>query len=96
MFNLGAFEIIVLCFLGLLIFGRRLPEVGRNLGKSIIEFKKGLSGVDEDANRAAQAPRPLNQVNSHDSARIEDRSVNHVSTDVGTSTTTQSNSSQTT
>lgn len=57
MFNLGAFEIIVLCFLGLLIFGRRLPEVGRNLGKSIVEFKKGLSGVDEEARRISEASR---------------------------------------
>jgi sec-independent protein translocase protein TatA len=32
----------------LLLFGKRLPEVGRSLGKGIIEFKKGLAGIEED------------------------------------------------
>ena len=54
---------------GVLLFGRKLPEVGRSLGKGIVEFKKGLKGVEEDietsynqstpANApAAEAPRP--------------------------------------
>ena len=37
----GAEWILILAF-GLLIFGKRLPEVGRSLGKGIVEFKKGL------------------------------------------------------
>jgi sec-independent protein translocase protein TatA len=46
--NLGGTDGIVLLILGLLIFGRRLPEVGKNLGKTIVEFKKGLSGKEAD------------------------------------------------
>jgi sec-independent protein translocase protein TatA len=38
----GWAEIMVIAFVGLLIFGRRLPEVGRSLGKSIVEFKRGV------------------------------------------------------
>jgi sec-independent protein translocase protein TatA len=39
---------IFIAILGLLLFGRRLPEVGRSLGKGIVEFKKGLKDVGED------------------------------------------------
>jgi sec-independent protein translocase protein TatA len=46
--NLGWFEMMILMGVAVLLFGKRLPEVGRSLGKGIIEFKKGLSGaVDE-------------------------------------------------
>jgi sec-independent protein translocase protein TatA len=44
----GMMEWIIIGGLGLLIFGKRLPEVGRSLGKGIVEFKKGLKGIEED------------------------------------------------
>jgi sec-independent protein translocase protein TatA len=52
-------EWAVVLIVGLLIFGRRLPEVGRSLGKGITEFKKGLSGIDDDV-RQPMAPPPQN------------------------------------
>jgi sec-independent protein translocase protein TatA len=58
--SLGMPELIILGLLGLLIFGKRLPEVGKNLGKGIIEFKKGLQGVEEDVNRAS-SPRQTSE-----------------------------------
>jgi sec-independent protein translocase protein TatA len=42
--------------IALLLFGKRLPEVGRNLGKGIVEFKKGLAGIEEDVTQAGRAP----------------------------------------
>jgi sec-independent protein translocase protein TatA len=41
-------EWLVIAAIGLLIFGKRLPEVGRSLGKGIVEFKKGLKGVQDE------------------------------------------------
>ena len=41
-------EWIIIAAFGLLLFGKRLPEVGRSLGKGIVEFKKGLKGVEDD------------------------------------------------
>jgi sec-independent protein translocase protein TatA len=50
----GLTEWIIIGAIGLLLFGKRLPEVGRSLGKGIVEFKKGLAGIDEDITTAQQ------------------------------------------
>jgi sec-independent protein translocase protein TatA len=47
MFGLGMTEILVLLVLGVLLFGKRLPEVGRSVGKMIVDFKKSMSGFEE-------------------------------------------------
>ncbi|HVT90611.1 MAG TPA: twin-arginine translocase TatA/TatE family subunit [Tepidisphaeraceae bacterium] len=52
----GLTEWIVIGLFGLLIFGKRLPEVGRSLGKGIVEFKKGLQGIEEDVASASSRP----------------------------------------
>jgi sec-independent protein translocase protein TatA len=41
-------EWLVILVVGVLLFGRRLPEVGRYLGKGIVEFKKGLKGLEDE------------------------------------------------
>jgi sec-independent protein translocase protein TatA len=53
----GGMEWIIVAAIGLLLFGKRLPEVGRSLGKGIVEFKKGLKGVEEEV-EAASDPKP--------------------------------------
>jgi sec-independent protein translocase protein TatA len=57
-FSLGAQEMIVLLILGVLLFGRKLPEVGRYLGKGIVEFKKGIRGLEDELDTSASAPAP--------------------------------------
>jgi sec-independent protein translocase protein TatA len=59
----GPFELILLTGLGLLFFGRRLPEVGKSIGQTIVQFKKGLNDVGEqvtkdDANLPDQSAKP--------------------------------------
>lgn len=48
MFGLGPMELMVVGVIAVLLFGNRLPEVGRSLGKGMIEFKKGLRDNDDD------------------------------------------------
>lgn len=55
--NLGATEMIVLLIIGVLLFGRKLPEVGRYLGKGIVEFKKGIRGLEDEIETTTPAPR---------------------------------------
>jgi sec-independent protein translocase protein TatA len=57
----GIDQWFVIALLGLLLFGKRLPEVGRSIGKGIVEFKKGLAGIDEDFQQAGmtQPVRPV-------------------------------------
>jgi sec-independent protein translocase protein TatA len=49
-------EWIVIAILGLLFFGKRLPEVGRSLGKGIVEFKKGLKDIEEEVTSTGSEP----------------------------------------
>jgi sec-independent protein translocase protein TatA len=51
MLGIGPAEMIVVGFVALLMFGKRLPEVMRSLGRSVTEFKKGISEIDDDFGR---------------------------------------------
>ena len=48
MFGLGPMEMMIVLVLGVLLFGKRLPEVGRSLGKGMMEFKKGLNDLKSE------------------------------------------------
>jgi len=48
----GPMEMLVIGVIALLLFGKRLPEVARNVGSSMNEFKKGLRHVQDDINSA--------------------------------------------
>ena len=50
-------ELLVILAVVLLLFGKRLPELGRSLGRGIVEFKKGLRGSD-DEKKDGDAPPP--------------------------------------
>ena len=52
---------LIVALVALLLFGKRLPEVGRSLGKGIAEFKKGLHDVSDEMNREDTKPEPPRQ-----------------------------------
>ena len=49
--DLGMSEVVVLLALGLILFGNRLPEMARSLGKGLRELKQGLGGFEDDLSR---------------------------------------------
>jgi sec-independent protein translocase protein TatA len=60
----GGWEWALVLLVGLLIFGRRLPEIARSVGKSVVEFKRGLKDVkgeietaSSEANNALPPPQ---------------------------------------
>ena len=49
MFGLGHWELLIILFIILLIFGvGKLPEIGGGLGKAIRGFKKGIKDTDSE------------------------------------------------
>ena len=64
----GGMEMVIILVIGLLLFGRRLPEVGRSLGKSIVEFKKGVKGIEDEIESASTPDAELRKPEKLDSA----------------------------
>jgi sec-independent protein translocase protein TatA len=57
--NVGPLELIVVLIIALIVLGpKRLPEVGRSLGKGMREFKDSLSGEHEDEEDRTRATLP--------------------------------------
>ena len=47
--NIGPLEIIIVLVIVLVIFGpKRLPDLGRSLGRGMREFKDSVTGKDQD------------------------------------------------
>ncbi|MBI1901710.1 MAG: twin-arginine translocase TatA/TatE family subunit [Planctomycetia bacterium] len=44
----GPLELVILALVVLLLFGNRLPGLMRSLGRGVVEFKKGVSGVEDE------------------------------------------------
>jgi sec-independent protein translocase protein TatA len=57
--DIGGPEILIVMVIILLLFGSdRLPDLARSMGKSIREFKKATSGIEEELKRALETPPP--------------------------------------
>jgi sec-independent protein translocase protein TatA len=65
-FGISIWELMILLIVLLLIFGaKRLPEMGRSLGKGMREFKDSISGKDEDEAVHHQLAQELPPVDEH-------------------------------
>jgi sec-independent protein translocase protein TatA len=59
MFGVSSMEMMVLFVVALLLFGKRLPEVARSLGKGMMEFKKGLYDIQDEVTSASHSRPPV-------------------------------------
>jgi sec-independent protein translocase protein TatA len=62
---IGPWELAILLVVVLLVFGpKRLPEMGKSLGKGMREFKDGISGKNDqdDEKRASHAELPASSL----------------------------------
>lgn len=55
----GPLEMMVIAGIVLLLFGNRLPSVMRSLGKGIVEFKKGVKGIEDEVNSSGESSESI-------------------------------------
>ena len=68
----SGWEWIVILIVALLIFGKKLPEVARGLGKSLTQFKKGLHDVEDEVEQTKKEIDSADQ--TKEAAKTDDSS----------------------
>jgi len=74
--NVGPLELAIVLIIALIVFGpKRLPELGRSLGKGIREFRGSLSGESDDSEstEAIEAPKPPAEKDAEGESVVHDR-----------------------
>lgn len=78
----GGIEWIIILIVALLIFGKRLPEVMKSMGRGIVEFKKGVKGVEDDVEEATEKkPEKLETPKNRDD-KIETDNKEHINNEM--------------
>jgi len=65
MFGMGPPELLIVGVIAVLLFGKKLPEVARSMGKSMTEFKKGMRGIEDEVHSATHAASSNSALNHH-------------------------------
>ena len=68
----GPFEWAMIVGVALVVFGRRLPDVARSVGKSIVEFKRGMRDVKDDMETQSRIESSRPSELPDDGAKTED------------------------
>ncbi len=50
-------DLLIIAFVVLLLFGNRLPSVMRSLGEGVVEFKKGIQGIEDKKDEPASTEK---------------------------------------
>jgi sec-independent protein translocase protein TatA len=69
--GLSPFHWLIIAAIVFLLFGNRLPSVMRSLGQGVVEFKKGLQGIEEDVKTSANNSSKIEEQPSKPQAKAE-------------------------
>src|SRR5215470_15550889 len=75
MWGLGPSHMLVVAIIALLLFGDRLPEVMRSLGQALVEFKKGMRGIENAIESAATSAATRRSLSYDESGEHEEVST---------------------
>jgi len=73
MFGLGPMEMMIVGVIAVLLFGNKLPEVGRSLGRSLVEFKKGMGSIQDEISSASSGNSSSRTASTSKYNDIDDR-----------------------
>lgn len=94
--KLGVTELLVILGIALLLFGKRLPQVGKSLGEGLRNFKNGLGGGSEGDATPDEAPvAKKDEAPRGQTARLTEGTSNHANTANGTTTGTTNETTKT-
>jgi sec-independent protein translocase protein TatA len=70
MFGLGPFEIVVIGAIAVMLYGKRLPEVGRSVGQSVSDLRRQWATLSKELDVSAhidgRSPQPARRSLRHD------------------------------
>ena len=72
MWTPGPLELVIILVVAVLLFGRRLPEIARSIGKSLTEFKKGMKETKDEIEK----PVDSNEEQSKDGSQEDSEKTN--------------------